>query len=89
MLLYLQLSSLRLIFTTAMQEAFGGVVGDELINEAIVVRCTNPAFGDFQFNNSMSIAKALKSDSNYKGKFIAHSQVGTFCQHVTNRLKLT
>lgn len=43
-------------------------VGLELSN-AIVTRCTNPKFGDYQCNNAMSLCKALKADSSYSGMF--------------------
>jgi hypothetical protein len=53
------LTSLKLVFSHAIVTAFPQTVGLD-IYEAVIVRCTNPAFGDFQCNNSMSISKALK-----------------------------
>jgi hypothetical protein len=53
------LTSLKLVFSHAIVTAFPQAVGLN-IYDAVIVRCTNPAFGDFQCNNSMSISKALK-----------------------------
>ena len=34
----------------------------------IITRCGNPAFGDFQCNNSLAIAKYFKTFSNFTGE---------------------
>lgn len=35
-------------------------LSDEVFQEAVVIRCSNATFGDFQCNNAMGISKALK-----------------------------
>lgn len=52
-------TSLRLVFSHAIVNAFPETVGLQMY-DAQIVRCGNPNFGDFQCNNAMSIAKALK-----------------------------
>lgn len=52
-------TSLRLVFSHAIVKAFPEAVGLQMY-DAQIVRCGNPNFGDFQCNNAMSIAKALK-----------------------------
>ncbi|CAM9141535.1 unnamed protein product [Ectocarpus fasciculatus] len=39
----------------------------EQSTDAIINRCTNPSFGDYQCNNAMALAKALKGNADYKG----------------------
>lgn len=54
--------SLKLIFSSAIKAAFQAdfhaVPAESL--QAIITRCGNAQFGDFQCNNAMSISKALK-----------------------------
>jgi arginyl-tRNA synthetase len=60
------ISSLTAIFDEAIRQAFP--FGAELgFAEAIMARCGNAAFGDFQCNNAMGIAKTLKGLKKYKG----------------------
>jgi arginyl-tRNA synthetase len=60
------ISSLTAIFDEAIRYAFP--FGAELgFSEAIMARCGNAAFGDFQCNNAMGIAKTLKGLKKYKG----------------------
>ena len=62
-----QLGSLRTILTAAVQKAFPQVISEEF-GVGIITRCGNPAFGDFQCNNSLSIAKYFKTLSGFSGK---------------------
>jgi Arginyl tRNA synthetase N terminal domain len=61
-----QLRSLKTIFTAAIQKAFPQVMTEEF-GTGIITRCGNPSFGDFQCNNSLSIAKYFKTLSDYSG----------------------
>jgi hypothetical protein len=68
------MSSLRLVFEAAIKAAFpqcygGGAGGEELakLAAAVITRCGNPAFGDFQCNNAMALSKALKGLAGYSG----------------------
>lgn len=66
------LNSLKLLFSHALLRAFpmaafleGG------LQHAVITRCANPNFGDFQCNSAMALGKALKiSCPNYTGKSI-------------------
>lgn len=65
------LSSLRSIFTAALQAAFPSSLGLGLeagLLTANLIRCNNPAFGDFQCNNAMALSKAVKAIADYNGK---------------------
>lgn len=64
------ISSLRAIFTAALKVAYPiDLLGVETnLVTANVIRCNNPAFGDFQCNNAMALAKALKTNSRYNGE---------------------
>ena len=64
--LFSQLRSLKTIFTAAIQKAFPQIVTEEF-GTGIITRCGNPSFGDFQCNNSLSIAKYFKTLSDYSG----------------------
>eukprot|EP01038_Epipyxis_sp_PR26KG_P012154 gene12154-16274_t len=63
------ISALSIIFTSAIEAAF--INHKSLIAEsdltAVISRCSNEAFGDFQCNNAMSLSKVLKGLPNYKG----------------------
>eukprot|EP01039_Chlorochromonas_danica_P008657 gene8657-9538_t len=63
------ISSLRAVFTAALQAAFpADLLGlESSLITANVIRCNNPAFGDFQCNNAMALAKAFKTNSRYNG----------------------
>ena len=50
-----------------MQKAFPQVITEEF-GVGIITRCGNPTFGDFQCNNSLSIAKYFKTLSGFTGK---------------------
>ena len=63
---YLQISSLRLIFDAAILAAFPQCPAE--LQAAVISRCANPQFGDFQCNNAMSLSKALKTLPGYTGE---------------------
>ena len=63
------MSSLKIVFDAALVAAFPQV--PEAATGSVIVRCANPAFGDFQCNNAMSISKALKGLTGYSGKNLA------------------
>ena len=58
---------LKIIFTAAIQKAFPQVMYTDN-GHGIITRCGNPAFGDFQCNNSLAIAKYFKTFSNFTGE---------------------
>lgn len=60
------MSSLRKLFTDAVVAAFpqASALG---IAEAVVTKCTNEKFGDYQCNNAMALGKALKGMADYSG----------------------
>jgi arginyl-tRNA synthetase len=67
------MSSLRLVFEAAIKAAFpqcAGAGSEELakLATAVITRCGNPAFGDFQCNNAMALSKALKGLAGYTGE---------------------
>jgi hypothetical protein len=70
----LQMSSLKLVFDAAIRAAFpqcaAAPAGSELqtLCAAVITRCGNPAFGDFQCNNAMALSKALKGLQGYSGR---------------------
>ena len=43
------------------------VAGSDPSAVAVITRCANPTFGDFQCNNAMGLAKVLKSIENFSG----------------------
>ena len=70
-------TSLKLILSHAIASAFPATIPLKCY-DAIVMRCNNPNFGDFQCNNSMEIAKKLKvncgkSMINYDSFFLSLS----------------
>ena len=69
-----QLRSLKTIFTAAIQKAFPQIITEEF-GVGIITRCGNPSFGDFQCNNSLSIAKYFKTLSDYSGSFLFNSHI--------------
>ena len=76
------MSSLRLVFEAAIRAAFpqcGGAGSQEeelaKLAAAVITRCGNPAFGDFQCNNAMALSKALKGLAGYSGACAAESAV--------------
>ncbi len=69
------MSSLKLVFDAAITAAFPQITqlsqqdaDMAKLGAAVITRCGNPAFGDFQCNNAMSLSKALKSLSDYAGR---------------------
>ncbi len=60
---------LRDIFTWAINHAYPDAAAKLGLSEAIITRCGNISFGDYQCNNAMSLSKALKSDSRYSRKY--------------------
>ncbi len=65
------ISSLKVVFTAAIAAAFPKSVEWNL-DQAVITRCTNPQFGDFQCNNAMQLAKQLKATSGYTSKLSLH-----------------
>lgn len=63
------MSSLKLIFDAALGAAFPQCDEDQALCAAVITRCGNPAFGDFQCNNAMALSKALKGLQGYSGKY--------------------
>lgn len=57
------MGSLFLLFSSAIRSAFAAQLPQlsASAGDAIIARCGNPKFGDFQCNNAMSLAKELKS----------------------------
>lgn len=53
------MSSLNIVFEAAILAAFPQSVAMQL-SDAVITRCANPAFGDFQCNNAMALSKGLK-----------------------------
>jgi hypothetical protein len=68
------MSSLKLVCDAAIRAAFpqcaAASAGSELetLCAAVITRCGNPAFGDFQCNNAMALSKALKGLQGYSGR---------------------
>lgn len=60
-------NSLKNLFTDAIARAIPMAAAIEQSTDAIINRCTNPSFGDYQCNNAMALAKALKGNADYKG----------------------
>lgn len=56
-------SSLKIIFDAAIIAAFPEIATHPELNlhKAIITRCSNPKNGDFQCNNTMALAKAIKT----------------------------
>jgi hypothetical protein len=64
------LSTLRGLFTLAIRQAFPAYLGlglEAALCTGVVARCQNAAHGDFQCNNALGLAKALKSAPGYEG----------------------
>ena len=60
-------SSLKTLFSDAIKAALPVTV--ELgLADAIVTRCTNEKFGDYQCNNAMALSKSLKGREGYTGQ---------------------
>ena len=64
--------SLRVLFTAAIRAALPQLTatdgeGEASLTEAAITRCGNAAHGDFQCNNAMKCAKALKGLTDYDG----------------------
>jgi arginyl-tRNA synthetase len=59
-------SSLRKLFTDAVVAAFPQATALGLA-DAVVTKCTNEKFGDYQCNNAMALGKALKGTPDYSG----------------------
>lgn len=64
------MSSLKIVFDAAILAAFPQAQQLQLTG-AVITRCANPAFGDFQCNNAMALSKGLKGlvQEGYSGKF--------------------
>lgn len=60
-------SSLKTIFTVAIQNAFPKIATALNVDIGIISRCFNASFGDFQCNNAMSMSKSFKEIPFYKG----------------------
>ena len=60
-------SSLKNLFTDAISRALPMAAAIGQSTDAIINRCSNPSFGDYQCNNAMALAKALKGNADYKG----------------------
>lgn len=69
------ISSLKLVFDAAIVAAFPEAEALGL-NKSVIARCANAKNGDFQCNNAMSLAKAIKTEKDtmghYAGKSIVH-----------------
>lgn len=63
------ISSLKVVFTAAIAAAFPKSV-EWSLDQAVITRCTNPQFGDFQCNNAMQLAKQLKATPGYTSKYM-------------------
>jgi hypothetical protein len=63
-------SALKKLFTAAINSAFPVASTSGLSTDAIISRCVNAAFGDYQCNNAMSLCKALKSIAGYTGLYV-------------------
>jgi arginyl-tRNA synthetase len=65
------MSSLRKLFTDAVVAAFpqASALG---LADAVVTKCTNEKFGDYQCNNAMALGKALKGMADYSGTTSYH-----------------
>eukprot|EP01036_Dinobryon_divergens_P028257 gene28257-37173_t len=61
------MSSLKILFDAAIAAAYPQVAGSDPSAVAVITRCANPTFGDFQCNNAMGLAKVLKSIENFSG----------------------
>jgi hypothetical protein len=59
-------SSLHVIFNAAVLAAFPQSK-DNNLHHAIITRCANPQFGDFQCNNALGLSKAFKGMTGYSG----------------------
>jgi hypothetical protein len=59
-------SSLHVIFNAAILASFPQSKEVNL-HHAVITRCTNPQFGDFQCNNSLALSKAFKGMNGYSG----------------------
>jgi len=60
------MSSLKRLFDAAIAAAFPEVSSNEAA-VAVITRCANATFGDFQCNNAMALSKILKVLPGYKG----------------------
>lgn len=64
-------NSLRKLFSSALGHAHPWVASlstpENNNSEAVITRCGNPKFGDFQCNNAMKLSKLLKSSANNYG----------------------
>ena len=64
-------NSLRKIFTCSLRHVFPCVVDmstpESDLSEAVITRCGNPKFGDFQCNNALRLSKVLKSCNGFTG----------------------
>lgn len=74
------ISALKIIFDAAIVAAFPEAEALGL-NKSVIARCANAKNGDFQCNNAMSLAKAIKTEKDklghYAGKFFVHSSPTT------------
>jgi hypothetical protein len=62
------MSSLRTLFTAALNHAFPQVaLAPADLQAAVITRCSNPAFGDFQCNNAMGLGKWFKTLGGFGG----------------------
>eukprot|EP01035_Chromulina_nebulosa_P018599 gene18599-24327_t len=67
-----QITALQLLFTEAIRKTFLEAQS-EGFDAAVIARCANPNFGDYQCNNAMAIAKIMKS----KSSTLAPKQIGS------------
>lgn len=68
------ISALKLIFDAAIVAAFPEAESLGL-NKAVIARCANAKNGDFQCNNAMSLAKAIKTEKDKLGHYAGKSPV--------------
>jgi len=63
------ISSLKLIFSASLQSIFAPLCATtpDLIT-AVIMRCNNPQFGDFQCNNALQLSRHLKAFPGYSSK---------------------
>ncbi len=66
------ISGLKMIFNAAIAAAYPESLTLNL-ESAVVTRCANANFGDFQCNNALALSKALKGLEGYTGKSFTHT----------------